>query len=362
MRAILSAALLTASAVLFSASCASESQNNPASSGGGAGAGGSGATGGTATGGTAGSTGGDAGIDAAPNPCAFSGDAGDFGKWPDSKTKLCAGSSCSGQDGAYELNVPSYTPSAANSLVDTVTGLEWRKDVQSSDVDWSGAAALCNILETDGGLGKWRLPTRLELVSLMDFGGTGSGASLLPVEFDAPSLNLGFWTATAVAGDDTQVWTAAFDQGGSVGGSPKTPTKMSARCVRGTTPKPALVANTGCGTVTDTGLGLMWQREAAATKLGWAAAIDHCEGLTLAGFDDWRLPSAKELMTIVDDTKKSPAIDESVFGTTVADGFWSSTPHGSSQDQARVVEFDGGASLAVTQVLTEHVRCVRSLP
>jgi hypothetical protein len=29
-------------------------------------------------------------------------------------------------------------------------------------------------------------------------------------------------------------------------------------------------------------------------------AISYCEGLTLDGFDDWRLPTAKELLTYID--------------------------------------------------------------
>jgi len=72
----------------------------------------------------------------------------------------------------------------------------------------------------------------------------------------------------------------------------------------------------------------------------WEAALAYAEGLTLAGCDDWRLPDAKELQSILDyarspDTTGSAAIDP-VFGASpiVDEGggtnypfYWSSTTH-----------------------------------
>jgi Protein of unknown function (DUF1566) len=41
--------------------------------------------------------------------------------------------------------------------------------------------------------------------------------------------------------------------------------------------------------------------------LSWQQALAWCEDLTLAGHDDWRLPNAKELPSIVDYTRAPDA-------------------------------------------------------
>ena len=45
--------------------------------------------------------------------------------------------------------------------------------------------------------------------------------------------------------------------------------------------------------------GLMWQQKITEESYTWENAIAHCENLTYAGYDDWRLPSVKELMSII---------------------------------------------------------------
>ena len=39
-------------------------------------------------------------------------------------------------------------------------------------------------------------------------------------------------------------------------------------------------------------------------------AVEYCKNLTFAGFDDWRLPTINELLSITDDTRFEPAINE----------------------------------------------------
>jgi hypothetical protein len=56
-------------------------------------------------------------------------------------------------------------------------------------------------------------------------------------------------------------------------------------------------------------------------SLNWEDALVYAEGLALAGYNDWRLPNAKELQSIVDytrspDSTNSPAIDP-LFNCTV---------------------------------------------
>jgi hypothetical protein len=64
-------------------------------------------------------------------------------------------------------------------------------------------------------------------------------------------------------------------------------------------------------------------------RCSWQRALQYCEGLSLAGHTDWRLPNLRELYSIVDYGKLHP--DESidpVFGTTIGGNYWSSTSHG----------------------------------
>ena len=94
------------------------------------------------------------------------------------------------------------------------------------------------------------------------------------------------------------------------------------------------------GTVTDQATGLMWQQDDSGEGMVWEAALSHCEELPLGGYDDWRLPNAKELQSIVDysrcpDTTSSAAIDPvfSVSSITNEAGqddypfFWASSTH-----------------------------------
>jgi hypothetical protein len=93
----------------------------------------------------------------------------------------------------------------------------------------------------------------------------------------------------------------------------------------------------------------------------WDAAISNCDGLSMAGYSDWRLPTLVELLSIVDSGKLSPAIDASVFsiyGTPNYD-FWTSTSSAGIAG-AWVVDFNNGASIQwSTSSNTAWVRCVR---
>ena len=106
-------------------------------------------------------------------------------------------------------------------------------------------------------------------------------------------------------------------------------------------------------TVIDTKTGLSWERVLSGTALSWANAGTYCSTLELDG-SGWRMPTLKELLTLVDFSVVSPAasIDSVAFPATPAEFFWS-TPSG------RGVGFNGGFAAAVTIPGTANVRCVR---
>jgi hypothetical protein len=72
-----------------------------------------------------------------------------------------------------DANVPTYNPQAssdAGAVVDSVSGLVWRPvaDAEKKEFTFDEATKLC----TDAKGGTWRLPTRIELVTLLDLGKT----------------------------------------------------------------------------------------------------------------------------------------------------------------------------------------------
>ena len=51
----------------------------------------------------------------------------------------------------------------------------------------------------------------------------------------------------------------------------------------------------GDGTVTDLNTGLMWQQQTMGVLLSWRPALYNCENLSLADYNDWRLPNINHL-------------------------------------------------------------------
>jgi len=130
-------------------------------------------------------------------------------------------------------------------------------------------------------------------------------------------------------------------------------------------PNPTHYTDNGDGTVTDNDTGLMWQKTLPVTSPPpyqiWNDAVATCRGLRLAGFDNWRLPSAIELLSIVDYGQAKPAIDQSVFPNTPAAPFWTSSTTPSAGANYWVVLFDDGRTIpegAFTQMYS-YARCVR---
>jgi hypothetical protein len=119
---------------------------------------------------------------------------------------------------------------------------------------------------------------------------------------------------------------------------------------KGSLISPRFVDN-GDGTITDRVTNLMWQKDGYYwDSCGIQVAIDNCEALSLGGFTDWRLPNIKELMSIVNYGKNSPAIDQPPFTNTQWGHYWSSTYY-------LVVDFNDG--LLINTGLYGYVRAVR---
>jgi hypothetical protein len=110
----------------------------------------------------------------------------------------------------------------------------------------------------------------------------------------------------------------------------------------------------GADTVLDNETGLVWQRGVSASQISWSSGLQGCEGLTLAGKDDWRLPNHRELITIVDHSV-SPAVDQEAFPNTPTQCFWTSNHTGPLTPV--VIIFAGGDRYPGTGAC--WTRCVR---
>ena len=96
--------------------------------------------------------------------------------------------------------------------------------------------------------------------------------------------------------------------------------------------------------VRDNATGLVWQKDTAPGTYNWQQAIDYCENLILGVYSDWRLPTIKELSTIVDSSipYPGPTINTDYFPNTVSSDYWSSTTYASNPSYAWFVYFYGG--------------------
>jgi len=62
--------------------------------------------------------------------------------------------------------------------------------------------------------------------------------------------------------------------------------------------------------VTDSVYKLIWQDGEEIYQGTYDEAVKYCENLTFAGFEDWRLPTLNELLSITDDSGYNPAINK----------------------------------------------------
>jgi hypothetical protein len=113
------------------------------------------------------------------------------------------------------------------------------------------------------------------------------------------------------------------------------------------------------GAVSDGKTKLTWQQTASATTYTWADAKAYCQSLgTSLGGSGWRLPTEKELLTIVDFSLSSPAIDPTAFPATPSVFFWSSTPLTGAPAYAGGVSFADGSTSDEAVSTPNACRCV----
>jgi hypothetical protein len=235
-------------------------------------------------------------------------------------------------------NPPQYTDLGDGTVRDEVTGLVWRR-ARAASLPWSSALVTCTP--------DFRLPSIIELVSLAN-----PETGWMDVIFGRYAG--GAWSASQVAGEPDRAWHFYGAEGSTY---PWSATQSyPALCVKAgfASPEPHYeLTNVGAiATVRDNWTGLVWQQIHSDGTYEFDEAQPYCATLG-AGF---RVPSSKELQTLVDRRRFGPAIDPEYFPGTPSEHFWSGTRR--SESIAHAVEFQLGAANTYGTQNPYYVRCV----
>ncbi|MBL0175801.1 MAG: DUF1566 domain-containing protein [Ignavibacteria bacterium] len=279
---------------------------------------------------------------------------------------------------------PSFRNNGDGTVSDLNTGLMWQRDPDANGngdgrmeridkLTWPQIQARVAALNSTryAGYGDWRIPSIKELYSLTNWNGTDpavqgtSTAGLRPFIdtayfpfawgqttageriIDAQYASGSMYKDLSFAGHQ-QLFGFNFADGRIKGYDLKMPggadKTFSFIAVRG---------NGAYGindfgdnadmTITDRATGLMWMKDDSRTGMNWEAALAWAQAKNVENFlghNDWRLPNAKELQSIVDYTRSpgssaSAAIDPIFLCTSITNEagradwpwYWTSTTH-----------------------------------
>lgn len=272
---------------------------------------------------------------------------------------LCVGGKCVPDYEWATWPVPPDVPTALvehiEAVDDPITGLTWLKYPPTETMSWEDANDYCENLAV-AGHADWRMPSVVEMMTIVDH--SRQNPALPPV---FPSVTGEFWTTSRyVPASESldeppppQWWrqSAAGTLGYSAADS-------RVRCVRGGQGAPAVRYEIRGQAVKDLGTGLIWQVEVEEEGMEWQDAVDYCQNLVLEGADSWRMPTVKELLTLVDRRTRVPPIDETAFPNTPAADYWASTAVISSPGDKRFIRFREGQIGSANPTLEKLVRCV----
>ena len=260
-----------------------------------------------------------------------------------------------GQGAQHPGNTPSYRDNGDGTVTDLVTGLTWVK-ARGEKASWADATAGAKTCRV-GGHDDWRTPTIKELYSLIQFTGechatVGSKPFINTNYFDFAygntargerSIDCQDWSSTVyistTMNGNATVFGVNFADG-RIKGYPKIdpptrrPHMLYVRYVRGNA---AYGKNdfhdNGDGAIADRAAGLMWSKTDSGRGMNWQQALAWVQLLNATnylGYNDWRLPGAKELQSILD-YSRIPAISPVFQISQLSDGeypfFWTSTTH-----------------------------------
>ncbi len=277
-----------------------------------------------------------------------------------------------------------FTDNGDGTVTHKTTGLTWKRCAEGQT--WTGsnctgtaatytydqAAALTSSF---AGKSDWRLPTIAELGTIVERSSVNPAINTTVFPGTPASV---FWSGSADARSSGNSWFIHYYNGDGHG-APKRDT-YHVRLVRGGqmfdpwvssqyTPD-ADFSDNGDGSVTHKKTTLTWKRcsegqtWSGSTCTGTAATYswDQATALTsgYAGKSDWRLPTLNELLTLVEWSTVSPAINPRIFpATPTINYFWSASAYAVSSGGAWGIYFEDGTHSPFDRTAIGRVRLVR---
>ena len=335
-----------------------------------------------------------------------------------------ATSYAAGDDGDLKPGAPwpeaRFSDNGDATMTDQATGLIWdrnggakpRTDTCTGGTKrWADAMAYVQCLNTSTYLGHddWRLPNLNELESLVNAGVKDSAAWLNGQGFQNVPSNKIYWSSTTVQGVDSSAWllhmtngyVSYFNKSNTIddyyvwpvrAGQTTYPHRTGQTvsyaagddgALKRGVPWPAVRLISGSsGTVSDSLTGLTWVSDANLMKsrhpgfdadgtkgdglVSWQRALDYVAQLNrekYAGYGDWRLPSRRELMSLIDRSQSgfdSKALPAGHPFSNVGSSYWSSTTTltDTSTNYAWKLDFVKGVMDSNLKTCANYLNCV----
>lgn len=286
----------------------------------------------------------------------------------------CGSTPFCGQDAQQGRAPRTFTVQAVGDervVMDSLTGLIWQQAFVGEKTVQE-ALDLCSDL-VYAGEDDWRLPDYHEIAGIADYG--RHSPAIDTAAFPGTPGDW-FWSSSpyhyqAIDWSVEGVFDVDFVDG-SVEFGDEVDSLEHVRCVRGEqivvqgSDRFVVSGSANDEVVRDRATGLRWQKEEVPLKT-WEQALVTCEGLSLGGHDDWRLPDINELRSLVNPKTVVPASD---FPGMSSDWFWSSSSSVALASEAWGIAFGVGNVTTLDKTIDcqegcaypVSVRCVRGVP
>ena len=277
-------------------------------------------------------------------------------------------------------NAASYTDLGNGAVRDNITCLVWEKSPDTTAVNGATNQARCDSLASSNyaGFTDWRLPTRVEMASIVNYT-LNPGYPKALTRTSAYYRTVSNWYET-ITGQNTSGYAWIYGEDGFTSNAYAWTDTAIVRCVRGNgagegqndfakEPQNHYNIDPTAGETTDNYTGLVWQQDSSPATMAWSDAANYCATLNLNGHT-WRVPSINELASIVNEALVGPAVNRTAFpnthyGSKSNNWYWANAEFvGSTYGWAINYDdgftgYNSGASGKWNYFTAAYVKCVR---